>query len=287
MTQKSASAGALSHFKRLSWKSRLGESTAIIVFFICAFLFGVMAGTLVPLAGKLSFSFGPANLLLFFLGGVALTLAVVFAVRFVDRKLFGQLKTDILAIEDRLISGDARWQMQDLEKLVYGYLKLKRLEAADYYSKKLLELSKSGGTEIMKLTDWMVTTECWVSTDAYHKGWNYKLVWLFETRGVLTMSPAGLDFQSKKLSFKCAPANIASVEIKRHPLWLKPFPFRYISLTISESGVRHVFNLTPSFAQTDTVFDCNRLVDVWHKRLQKLRQGMSQSGNFPDWLRDD
>jgi hypothetical protein len=138
----------------------------------------------------------------------------------------------------------------------------------------------------MKLADWVVTTECWASTDKYQKGWNYKLVWLFETRGVLTLSPNLLHFQSKKFSFSCVPSSLLSIEIKRHPLWLKPIPFRYISLTINESGVRHVFNLTPSFGQTDTVFDCNRLVDVWYNRLQKLRSGLNPAGTFPDWLKD-
>lgn len=177
-------------------------------------------------------------------------------------------------------------QMADLEKLTAGYLKLKRYEAADYYSKKLLELSKTGGTGVMKLSDWVVTTECWVSTKEYHQGWHYKLVWLFETRGVLTLGPSKLDFQSKKVNFTCAPADIVSIEIKRHPLWMKPVPMRYISLTIDEHGVRHTFYLTPSFGQTDTVFDCNRMVDAWYQRLQRIKDAMHPVGSFPDWLKD-
>lgn len=290
MAYDSVSSGVVTHYKRLSWKARLAESRPMLIFFLSLLLFGALGGViLAPLICKYCLG-GMGNwfpILFFgFIGGLAGSLVLVFAVRYIDRKFFGSVKASILAAEDRVISGNSKTQLQDLEKLVFGYLKLKRLEAADYYSKKLLELSKSGGTEIMKLTDWVVTSECWVSTQAYQRSWSYKLIWLFETRGILTLSPSKLDFQSKNISFCCTPANIASVELKRHPLWLKPIPFRYISLTIDEQGIRHIFNLTPSFGHTDTVFDCNRLVDVWYKRLQRMKNGVNQAGNFPDWLRD-
>ena len=302
MTDRSASAGTMTHFRRLSWKSRLAESRAIIVFFFAAFFMGIAAGAFIPLLCHLSLGGGTNYFPLFFFGGMAGSLGVVFAVRFVDRKLFGAMKAGILAVEDRVIAGNSKTQMEDLEKLVSGYLKLKRMEAADYYSKQLLELSKSGGTEVMKLSDWMVTSECWVSSDEYQRGWNYKLVWLFETRGVLTLSPHKLDFQSKKFHFTCDPTtDIVSIEIKRHPLWLKPIPFRYISVTISENGVKHTFNLTPSFGQTDTVFDCNKLVDKWYERLQNaaasthsngrggligVHSNSTHTGRIPDWMSD-
>ena len=249
-----------------------------------AFLVGIIAGGLGPFLYK-TMSLG-LYVPICFMGGLVFGLGLVVSARFVDRKLFGAVKTGILAVEDRVMSGSSKTQMEDLEKLVAGYLKLKRMEAADYYSRQLLDLSKTGGTAVMKLSEWMVTTECWVSTEEYQKGWNYKLVWLFETRGILTLSPNRLDFQSRKLTFSCNPANIVSIEMKRHPLWMKPIPMRYISIVIDEMGARHTFNLTPSFGQTDTVWDCNRMVDVWFQRLQRVKNAMNPAGAFPDWLKD-
>lgn len=283
MTEKSA---AVTHFKRLSWKTWISENKAIFIFFSVAFFIGLICGAVAPLIAF----FSSANIGLYipicFAGGLALGIAMIYAVRFVDRKLFGALKAGITAVEDRIISGNSKTHMEDLEKLVAGYLKLKRIEAADYYSRKLLELSKSGSTEIMRLADWMVTTECWVSTEQYNRGWKYSLIWLFETRGILTLSPTKLDFQSRKISFTCTPSNILSIEVKRHPIWLKPIPLRYIVITIDECGMRHTFCLTPSYGQTDTVWDCNRMVDVWYQRLQRFRQTMHPAGAFPDWLKD-
>ncbi|MBX9719914.1 MAG: hypothetical protein K2X81_00840, partial [Candidatus Obscuribacterales bacterium] len=191
MTDSTGNAGALTHYRRLSWRNKLLEHKAIFVFFISAMLVGFLGGLFSPFIYKsVSFAmFLPASLLF----GFALGAAGVFGARLVDRKVFGAMKAGIVAVEDRIISGDTKTQMEDLEKLVAGYLKLKRMEAADYYSKKLLDLSKSGGQQVMKLSDWLVTTECWVSSDAYQKGWNYKMVWLFETRGVLTLTPTKLD----------------------------------------------------------------------------------------------
>lgn len=275
--------GALTHVKRLSWQSKLNEAKPIIIFLLASFITGMLLGALLT-----PFSLNPNSsfLLICFLGGFALTASVIFSARFIDRKFFGAVKSGILAVENRIIAGDARTQMEDLEKLVAGYLKLKRLEAADFYSRKLLELSKTGGTGIMKLSDWVVTSECWVSREDYHKSWNYKLVWLFETRGILSLSPDRIDFQSRKMNFSCSPANVVSLEIQRHPLWLKPVPFRYIKIVIDEMGQRHTFYLTPSFAQTDTVFDCNKLVDVWYERLKTITNKMSPAGAFPDWLKE-
>lgn len=288
MTENSVSIGAVTHYKRLSWQHRLAENKPLFIFFLICFMAGMLGGFLAPLIGSVAlhhFSLG-AYIPMCFIGGLVIGLGLVFCARTVDRKLFGAVKAGIVAIEDRVIAGDSSSQMADLEKLTAGYLKLKRYEAADYYSKKLLELSKTGGTGVMKLSDWVVTTECWVSTKEYHQGWHYKLVWLFETRGVLTLGPSKLDFQSKKVNFTCAPADIVSIEIKRHPLWMKPVPMRYISLTIDEHGVRHTFYLTPSFGQTDTVFDCNRMVDAWYQRLQRIKDAMHPVGSFPDWLKD-
>lgn len=287
MMDKSASPGAITHYKRLSRKAWFAENRAVFIFFAAAFLLGLIYGAFGPLLIAFGASVGDwSPLFIGFVGGAVLALGVIFSARYVDRKLFGAMKAGILAVEDRIISGNSKTQMEDLEKLVAGYLKLKRMEAADYYSKQLLEVSKTGGMGIIKLNDWMVTTECWVSTKEYNRGWKYKLVWLFETRGVLTMSPSKLDFQSKKLNFTCSPANILSLEIKRHPLWLKPIPFRYISITIDEHGMHHTFYLTPSFGQTDTVWDCNRMVDVWYQRLQKMKSSAHPAGGFPDWLRE-
>ena len=291
MTGKSTPQGVVIKFRRLSWLSRLWQSRAFVVFFWLSLLCAALSAAIM-LVGKhslgavSSYLSLPLFLLLAVAVGLVIACAVLAAARLIDRRLFGAIKTDLISAENRIIAGDCRTQMQDLEKLVMGYLKLKRLEAADYYSKRLLELSKAGPGESMHLTDWLITTECWGSSEKYHHSWSYRLFWLFETRGVLTLSPSGLDFQSKMLNFNCPVASIVSLERKRHPLWLKPVPFYYMSLTVNESGVRHVFNLTPSFGQADNLLDSNRLVDVWFKRLQTLKQKMNPAGNFPDWLKD-
>ncbi len=284
MSDKSASATAITQYRKLSFRTKLQEYRPVIVLFLMSVLLGFLAASLVPLF----FSFVGHSILLpvCFVAGLFLAVGMVFAARFIDRKLLGAVKSGIINVEDRIIAGDTSSQMEDFGKLVAGYLKLKRMDAADYYSKKLLELSKSGGNSVMKLNDWLVTTECWVSSQAYHEGWHYKLVWLFETRGILTLGPNRLDFESKKIRFSCNPSNIVSIELKRHPIWLKPIPFRYISLTIDEMGQRHTFFLTPSFAQTDTVWDCNSMVDIWFQRLQKIKNSLNPAGAFPDWLKD-
>ena len=286
---KSTSVATMTHFRRLSWKARVSESKGALVLFFVAMLFGLICGAIIPFVYTLAHPAVGTLAPLFFLGGLLASFTTIYGVRFVDRKVFGAMKTGIIAVEDRLITGNSKTQMEDLEKLVAGYLKLKRMEAADFYSKKLLELSKSGSRAVMNLKDWMVTTECWASTSQYHKGWSYKLVWLFETRGVLTLSPTRIDFQSKKFHFSCNPkTDIVALELKQHPLWLKPIPFRYISLTINEGGLRHTFNITPSFGQTDTVFDCNKMVETWFQRLQNVRSYDTYSHNHqvPDWLHD-
>ncbi|MBX9687337.1 MAG: hypothetical protein K2X27_11585 [Candidatus Obscuribacterales bacterium] len=285
MTEKSA-ATAVTHVRRLSWRAQLKESRAFFACFLLFFFMGLFSGLFTALTTPFFQFFMPLGLPVYFITGLLFSISVVYSLRFVDRKFFGAMKYGILAVEDRVISGDCRTQTADLEKLVAGYLKLKRLEAADFYSKKLLEASNCGGNSPLKLSDWMITTEAWVSSQDYIKSWNYKLLWLFETRGVLTLSPDKIDFKSAKINFTCHPSHIVELEIKRHPLWLKPIPYRYIAITINEFGQRQKFILTPSFAQTDTVFDGNKLVDVWYERLKKLKNKTNPSAGLPDWMRD-
>lgn len=281
--------GALTRYKKLSVKAWMQENKAAFFFFTSLLILGMLAGASVPLIA-LCISRSFAVHLLFnpafaFAGGFILSFGLLYAARALDRKVFGVVKSGILSVEDRIVSGNSPAQMDDLQKLVDGYLKLKRFEAADFYSKKLLELSKSGGTAVLNLSDWVVTSDCWVSTEKYNKSLKY-MVWLFETRGVITLSADRLDFQSKKFHFSCNPSHVISVEKKRHPLWMKPFPLHYIKIVIDECGEKHTFNITPSFGHTDTVFDANRMVDVWFKRLTNFKHTLRPAGSCPDWVQD-
>jgi len=266
----------LIHHKNPSWLTKVTESKTMLVWLILCFVLGglggVVGGFVGPLVGGsmgLGFIFPVC-----FLVGALIGLSVVFSARFVDRSFFGALKAGVTALENRLIEGTSENPREDLEKLVTGSLKLKRIAAADAYSKRLLAISMLPADEKMTVADWVVATDCWASTEKYHQGWNYKLVWLYQTRGVLTVGPEGLDFQSKAFTIQCHPSMITSVEVKRHPLWMKPLPLRFISVTIKEFDCQHTFNFTPSYGQTDTVWDCNRMVATWAKRLDKVRSSV-------------
>ena len=280
---------AITHYRKISGKTWIEENKAAVCTLTALFFLGVTAGAIAMtlslvaagLHGYLLF-----NPIFAFGLGMVLSVGMLYTARAVDRKLFGALKSGIIAIEDRIIAGTSPAQMDDLQKLVDGYLKLKRIEAADYYSKKLLELSKSGGTAVLNLSDWVVTSEFWVSSRAYHKSWQYNLVWLFESRGVLTMSASKLDFQSKKFHFTCNPSHLVSVQRKRHPLWMKPIPCYYIELVIDECGEKHTFCITPSFSHTDTVFDVNNMIDTWYTRLTNFKNSMRPASRCPDWVKD-
>lgn len=288
MSSSSENRKAVTHYKKSSWQSKLSESRGVLVLLSCMF---AIAAIIIAFAG---IYFAPMlyghNWLaaLFFIAcfGSAIGSLLVFAARFIDRKFFASEKESIKAIEDRLIAGDNKLEAADLEKLVSGYLKLNRLEAADYYSKKLLELSKSGTANSAKLSDWLVTTECWIFTESYRKTRSYNFFWLFESRGVLSLSPDRVDFQSRQIQFSCSPSNIVSVELKNHPRWQKPRLMKYINLVIDENGEKHSFNLNPSFSQTDTIFDCNALADLWYHRLEQLRRRIAPGGASSDWYKD-
>lgn len=279
MNELTSQGDALVHYKKVPLLARLTEGKTVIMwmFFVVAIMllgsvFGAFAGPFIFHTIGMGFVFPVC-----YLGGIGVGIGAVFLVRSADRKLFGAMKAGISAMEDRFIEGSPMTR-EDLEKLVAGSLKLKRMSAADIYSKRLLALSMlppdADGTipTVPKKADWIVTTECWAATEKYHKGLNYKLVWLYETRGVLTLSPDSLGFESKKFSFQCHPSQIKSIKVNRHPLWMKPIPFKFISVTIDELGAEHTFNITPSFGQTDTVWDCNRMTETWVKRLEKARR---------------
>jgi len=198
----------------------------------------------------------------------------------------GAARIGIRNLEDKIVQDSSKASMEDIEKLVAGYLKLKRLDAADFYSRRLLDYSKAGATGLVKLNDWIVTTDCCVSRESYLKTMTYNLVWLYETTGVLTLSSSRLSFKGKKISFSCSPENIVAVEIGKHPFWQKPIPLHYIKLTIDEMGQRHVFVLNPKFGTIDTVWEGNKQVDLWYDRLLKVKQSMNPTSAFPDWLKD-
>jgi hypothetical protein len=286
MTELSDHNYALVHHKRPTWQAKLADSKSFVGWVVLFVLLGAVGGAVGGFLGPvIGYNIGWAFVFPFcFLTGLAIGLSVLFTVRFVDRRFFGAVKAGITALEDRLIEGSSQSPREDLEKLVAGSLKLKRLAAADVYSRQLLAISISGSDVATKNLDWVVASEAWASTEKYHRGWKYKLVWLYQTRGVLTLSPEGLDFQSKEFTFQCHPSMITKIEVKRHPPWMKPIPLRFISMTIQEFGYEHTFNITPSFGQTDTVWDCNRMVATWVQRLEKARSSVQiqlKSNSFP------
>jgi hypothetical protein len=259
---------AFVHFKRSSWLSRLSDIKMIIGLFAA---FSAYVGSWVLLItaaqGALPQVFVPVCFFTWFAMGM-LSMSLM---QFADRRLLCPTKRRLTALEDRLIACKSQCLPEDLDQLVTGSLKLKRITAADIYSKRLLAISMTDDRQkTSKASEWIATTECWASTDNYHKTFQYMLIWR-ETRGVLTLTPDSLDFESNLFTFHCHPTQIVSLEIKRHPLWVKPIPLKFISITIDDSGIKHTFYITPSFGHTDSVSDCNRLVDTWMGRLRKVQ----------------
>jgi len=258
---------AFVHFKRSSLLSKLSDTKMIIGLLALMLIYTVAWGVFwTTIFGV----FGQFNFAACFFTAILLGASCSSLIRFADRRWFGSTKLKLMAIEDRLIGCNTQCPREELEQLLTESLKLKRIAAADIYSKRLLEITLANADATPKTSDWLATVECWASTDQYHKTFKYLMIWR-ETRGVLTLTPDYLDFESKTFAFHCHPSQISSIEVKRHPLWVKPIPLKFISVTIDDLGCKHTFCLTPSFGHTDSVADCNRLVDTWSVRLQNAR----------------
>lgn len=271
--------GAITHFKKGSWRDRLSDKSVYVFFGLM-----VLCGFLGPIVGKVAGLFLglPGSLI----AGFILGIGIVLSANLLDKKCFGAIRTGVRNLEEKIFLGDNKASMEDIEKLVAGYLKLKRLDAADFYSRRLLDYSKAGTTGLVRLNEWVMTTDCYVSRESYLKTMSYNLVWLYESPGVLTLSSGRLSFKGKKITFSCSPENIVSVELGKHPFWQKPIPYHYIKITIDEMGERHVFILNPQFGPVDTVWEGNKQVGVWYDRLLKVKQSMNPTSAFPDWLKD-
>lgn len=173
----------------------------------------------------------------------------------------------LMAVEQRLACGETGDLSGDLHCLVDENLKLKRFEVADFYSRRLLEVAHGAS----KLADVMLTTQCWASTPAYQKSWKYYVVWLFETRGTLTLTSSRIQFTSKRIALNIPIGDVRNVHLKAHPWWLKPYSMKFIVLEFVADGENKEIHLSPSLTEADTVWQVNSSVMTWFGYLNQAR----------------
>jgi hypothetical protein len=271
----------------LSWRERFLENRAAfavycLIFLVCA-AFGVLAGMFAPVLFY-TFGFGSLSLIFFLLGGMAVGAATVTAISFAGRlKNRGRLK--LIAIEERVASGKSEDIWQDLHDLIDGNLKLKRLQVADFYSRRLFELSQ-GQTG---LSDVMLSTECWTNTKAYQKSAKYWLFWLFQSRGTLCLSGKALQYTSKKISFDLPLSDVTKISLATHPRWLKPIPLNYIVVDCLLDGEPGQIYLTPSLTQADNVWQVNAMIKTWFAYIARAKSDQINkvTGGEASQLTDD
>jgi hypothetical protein len=255
---------------KLSIRERLIENRAAfsvygVIFLVCM-IFGFFAGILSPVIfGTLGF--GLLAFLFFVFGGVVVGIGTVGAMTLIGRiKNRGSMK--LSAIEERLRDGTSTDVWEDLQTLVDGNLKLKRLQVADFYSHRLFELSH-GAT---KLSDVMLSTECWANTKAYQKSLKYWVFWIFQSRGTLCLSSKTLQYTSKKISFEIPLDDIIKISLASHPRWLKPIPLNYIVVDCFLDGQPSEVYLTPSKSQADNIWQVNSTIKTWFAHISKAKE---------------
>src|SRR5581483_11318845 len=133
--------------------------------------------------------FFPLQILMLFSVGLIFGLGVVLIVRQISRGVWGGDKRKLETLEKRLMSHtDPHEVLIDLDALISENLRLKRPQVAEFYSKQLLLISEKLDSHETPKIELMLSEAAWVSTPAYHKRVNYWLVWLFESRGTLSLT---------------------------------------------------------------------------------------------------
>jgi hypothetical protein len=256
--------------EKLTIRERFMENRAAVgvyclIFGMCT-IFAFLAGIFSPFVYA-AFGFGLLSFLVFLFGGVLVGLGTVGAMTLIGRiKNRGSMK--LSAIEQRLRDGTSTDVWQDLQTLVDGNLKLKRLQVADFYSHRLFELSH-GAT---KLSDVMLSTECWANTKEYQKSLKYWIFWIFQSRGTLCLSSKSLQYTSKKISFEIPLDDIIKLSLATHPRWLKPIPLNYIVVHCLLDGQPSEVYLTPSKSQADNIWQVNDMIKTWFAHISKAKE---------------
>lgn len=260
--------------KRLSLAERLRDSKPIVMFMLFFMVLGMIGGLFGGgIFGHVALLHSPliAFFTMFFVGlciGVGAVVAASGA-----GKLLAKKKSKLIELQRKLIEETTDDICRDLEILVKGYLALKRFDVADFYSTLSLQQSVLPAEQrANKLTDWILSVDCWASTPAYHKSPNYYLLWLFESRGIFTLTAREMRFGSKRISFGADLADIRDIKLQQHPRWMKPIPLRYIVVTFLDEGIEHTIHLSPSTSQADTIFEVNKQVDEWYHLLLTGRE---------------
>ncbi|MDR3612234.1 MAG: hypothetical protein P4L53_01625 [Candidatus Obscuribacterales bacterium] len=260
------------HYRKLSWRTKLAERKYEVLIglmlFICSFVCSFTSTIAGPTALRLV---GLQGLLAFVIFGLIFGLGGALAFTKISRKLFSKDKILLAALQEKAVVGATPLTMEETHLLIDRSLKLNHQLVSDFYSKQVLALSMLNSEDAVMKQTWMISSDCWASTGEFDKQWKKKMWFLYETRGILTLSPSVFNFQSKKFTFECDPLQIKSVEVRKHPLWIKPIPCKYLYITIDDSGCEHSFVLTPSMAVTDTVWDGNKMVDEWVIRIESVR----------------
>jgi len=268
--------------KKPTAKQRLREARPLILFFGGCFLFGFLIPPISAIFGSPLWFASGSNWFFFlismFVVGAASGLAAVFAVRTVSRRLLGRNLKTIQALEDRLTTGASADVMGDLDALITANVRAKRGPVAEYYSKQLLRIAEHDHQGEPVIPDVMLSTPAWVSTPEYHKSINYWLVWLFQSRGLLCLTSEHLEYESTRLSFRVDLKDIVDISLDRHPLWIKPYPLKYIKISFKDSDYDHIYcmHVSPYTMQTDTVLDINKSVQDWYMKLTRALQKVEQ-----------
>jgi hypothetical protein len=256
--------------KRPSPKERFKEVQPILLFFAACFVFGFV---LPPLTIFLTPIWLASNYLLYmsatFFIGFAAALAGVVTIRLVSRHVLNGHCKKIEILEKRLSTGSPD-VLGDLDALITANMKAGRAPVAEFYSKQLLALCERDPNEELT-AEIMLSSPCWVSTPDYHKSVSYWLIWLYESRGLLCLTSEHLEYESTRLAFRVSLKDIVDISVERHPLWMKPYPLRYIKLSFREPDFGSIVTmyLSPYTMQTDTVFDINKTVQEWYTNLTK------------------
>lgn len=254
---------------KLPLSERLRDSSAIWMFVLLCFILGAVAGFV---SVRLHLGYSLVAMFGYFCVGVAMAAASVVALSGAT-KLAAKKRIKLTELQEKLAESGSDDICRDLDVLIKGHMALKEFDVADHFSNKLLELSALPVEQrTPKLLDVMQTTQCWVSTPLYHKKLNYYLLWLFESRGTLTMTGKRLRYKSKRIGFDIDLADLRDVSIGHHPRWMKPIPFKYLILTFVDEGREQKVFVTPSLSQADTIWEANKLTDRWHQKLLQARE---------------
>ena len=260
------------YHRKLSLRTKFGEYKGVIpiglmvsfLFFVILFVSIAAAHTAIALVGL------PVFMALSMTLQLVLGLGGVFALFRISRKLFFKDKMLLVALQEKSMAGASPLTLEETHQLIDCSLKLNHQLVSDFYSKQVMALSMLTTDAEKVQQNWMISSDCWASTAEFDKQWTNKMWVFFETHGILTLSQSVLHFQSKKFAFECSPSQIKSVEVRQIPFWAVPARPKYLYVTIDDSGCERCFLLRPSILGVDLVWDGDKKVEEWAKRIESV-----------------